>query len=92
MVAAYRPRRELQKVAPLNFDAFFAKGQKKTVENSCGAVPRKGGPLLQFPASAGRFLLLYVEIKRLKQRKENIHDQRSTHTRPVETIRRFHRP
>jgi hypothetical protein len=28
----YRPRRELQKVAPRNFDAFFAKRQKKTVE------------------------------------------------------------
>ena len=32
IAAAYRPRRELQKAAPRNFDAFFAKGQKKTVE------------------------------------------------------------
>jgi hypothetical protein len=28
----YRPRRELQKAAPRNFDAFFARRQKKTVE------------------------------------------------------------
>jgi len=44
MVAVYRPRHELQKVAPRNFDAFFAKGQKKTGQNSCGAVAAKGRP------------------------------------------------
>ena len=58
------------------------KGQKKTGQNSCGAVPRRGGPLLQFTASAGRFLLLHVAIKRLKQ-KEKHHDQRSAHTGTV---------
>jgi len=53
------PRRELQKVTPRDFDAFFAQGigPKKDSRNSCGAVPRKGGPLLQFTASAGRWLL-----------------------------------
>jgi len=74
MAAVYRPRRELQKVAPRNFDAFFEpvyfEEAKIDSRNSCGAVPPKGGPLLQFAASAGRFPLLHVAIKRLKQRKE----------------------
>jgi hypothetical protein len=69
LALGYRPRRELQKVAPRNFDAFF-EGAKNDSRNFCGAVLRGRGPLLQFPASAGRFLLLHVAIKRLKQRKE----------------------
>jgi ParB/RepB/Spo0J family partition protein len=54
----YRPRRALQKAAPRNFDAFFAKGQKKTVEfpavpcrasasRFCNARLRQGDPSLQ---------------------------------------------
>jgi len=45
MAALYRPRRELQKVAPRNFDAFFEpvylRKQKKTVE--IPAVPCRQG-------------------------------------------------
>jgi hypothetical protein len=54
MAAAYRPRRELQKAAPRNFDAFFLRRGKKKHRISCGAVPRKRVPLLQCAASAGR--------------------------------------
>jgi hypothetical protein len=57
----YRPRRELQKAAPRNFDAFFEpiyfEKQKKTVE--IPAVRARfilvfEARLLQFTASAGR--------------------------------------
>jgi hypothetical protein len=65
----YRPRRELQKVAPRNFDAFFAKGQKKTVE--IPAVPgREGRPAFAMRGFSRAILPSYVAIKRLKQRKE----------------------
>jgi hypothetical protein len=72
----YRPRRQLQKAAPRNFDAFFEpvyfEKQKKTVE--IPAVRARffteflKRAFLQFAASAGRFPLLHVAIKRLKQR------------------------
>ena len=42
MMEVYRPRRELQKAAPRNFDAFFEpvcfEKQKKTVETPVAAV------------------------------------------------------
>jgi hypothetical protein len=64
--AVYRPRRELQKAAPRNFDAFFEpvifEKQKKTVEFP--AVPAQAR-LLQCAASAGRSLFCNVAIKRL---------------------------
>jgi hypothetical protein len=55
MVAAYRPRHELQKVAPRNFDAFFLprKQVKKDSRNSCGAVPRKGRPAFAIRGFSG---------------------------------------
>jgi hypothetical protein len=61
----YRPRRELQKAAPRNFDAFFEpvyfEKQKKTVEIPavralCFLFSFFEARLLQFPASAGRSL------------------------------------
>lgn len=67
ILPAYRPRPELQKVAPRNFDAFLLKG-KKTVK--IPAVPRSRALAIQ---GFGRAIPpFHVAIKRQLQRKEDI--------------------
>jgi len=43
MVAAYRPRRELQKVAPRNFRCFFLPRKRGKKDNEIPVVPCREG-------------------------------------------------
>jgi hypothetical protein len=85
----YRPRRELQKAAPRNFDAFFEpvyfEKQKKTVEIPAVRALRFYLGFCSAPFAIPGFSraipLLHVAIKRLKTKEGTRHDvQHLLHT------------
>jgi hypothetical protein len=73
----YRPRHELQNVAPRNFDAFFAKGSGKKRQSKflrCRAA--KGRPAFAIPGF-GRAIFLLSRNQATNCERKKDHDRRT---------------